>query len=101
MATSITASDLQYDYSKTAISGDDPRRTGVPDSTLLNRREQYEVLDFINRFCERTTYSNGGAQFGHAEALKAERLIREHLPSAMRSHANVNQWLLDNWSRFA
>ncbi len=97
MAAFITAYDLQFNYSKTAIAGDDPRRTGVPDSTLLNRHEQYEVLDFINRFCSNTSYGKGGAKFGKAEALIAERLINARLPGDVRSHANVSQWLRANW----
>ncbi|MDQ1299065.1 MAG: hypothetical protein QG558_1604 [Campylobacterota bacterium] len=41
----ITKNDLIYkDYSWTAISGDNPKVTGEPDSTLFNRHEGYEVL---------------------------------------------------------
>jgi hypothetical protein len=36
-----------------------------------------------------------------AEALHVERLIREHLPGEVRSHANVTEWLLEghNWHK--
>ncbi|MGX3291584.1 hypothetical protein ACWJSQ_26100 [Klebsiella pneumoniae] len=33
-------------------------------------------------------------------ALKAERLIKNHLPGDVRSHKNVWQWLVDNWNRY-
>lgn len=48
----LTKSDLKYEneYSWKAIGDDNPKITGVPDSTLLNREEGYEVLAFINRF---------------------------------------------------
>jgi len=100
MTTFITADDLQYNYAKSAIPPDDPRRTGIPDSTLLNRGEQYEVLDFLNRFATNTSYANGGAKFGKAEALKAERMIHTGLPGHLRSHAHVTEWLRANWGNY-
>lgn len=42
--------DLQFEYSWTATPPDDPRITGEPVSTLLNRGEDYEVIAFINNF---------------------------------------------------
>jgi hypothetical protein len=96
MPTFITASDLQYKYATSVIPPDDPRRTGKPDSTLLNRGEQYEMLDFLNRFATNTSYT-GGAKFGKAEALKAERMIHAALPGTLRSHAHVTEWLRTNW----
>lgn len=98
MTTYITAEDLQYKYAKSAIPPDDPRRTGKPDSTLLNRGEQYEMLDFLNRFASTTKYSDD-KPFGRNEALKAERLIHTSLPGDVRSHAHVTDWLRKNWTK--
>lgn len=98
MATFISASDLQYQYAKSAIPPDDPRRTGVPDSTLLNRGEQYEVLDFLNRFCSTTHYASTKQNFGKPEALKAERMLHQAVPSNLRSHAHITEWLRANWA---
>lgn len=97
MTTPITERDLRYRYSKTAIHPDDPRRTGIPDSTLLNRGELYEMLEFLNRFVRSTRYRDG-RPFDKADALKAERLIHTLLPINVRSHANVTKWLIDNWN---
>lgn len=85
----LTRSELQYDYQWSAIPPDDARATGAPDNVLLNRREGYEVLAFLNR----TSASRDGA-------LKAERLIRNHLPGDVRSRANVLTWLQANWSKY-
>jgi hypothetical protein len=85
--TTIQRSDLKSSYSWAAISPDDPRITGKPDSTLLNRGEGYEVLAFLNRH-----FNNKN------DALKAERLIQKELPSNIRSHANVLTWLQTNWN---
>lgn len=83
----IASNQLQYQYSWTAIRPDDPKVTGQPDQTFLNRNEGYEVLAFLNKVAGST-----------AEALKAERLIKTVLPGNVRSRANVLDWLKRNWN---
>ncbi|MGA0609440.1 hypothetical protein [Caldimonas sp. KR1-144] len=96
----ITKSDLIYkDYSWSTFRGDDPRLTGEPDATLLNRHEGYEVLHFISRFCDRHTWNPPPAT--KASAQKAERLIRQHVPSNVRSRQGIDQWLIQNWGQYA
>jgi hypothetical protein len=90
----LTKSDLQYDYSWTTLGDDDPKITGEPDSTLLNRHEGYEVVAFLNRLAAASKWTM------KAYGLKAERLIREYLPGHLRSHAHVTQWLVDNWNNY-
>ncbi|SKB40730.1 hypothetical protein [Daejeonella lutea] len=47
----FTKEDLAYPgYKHTAWPDDDPRLTGKPDSTMLNRNESYEMVYFINRY---------------------------------------------------
>jgi hypothetical protein len=47
----FTKTDLAYtDYKETAYPGDNPKLTGKPDSTMLNRSEAYEMVYFINRY---------------------------------------------------
>jgi hypothetical protein len=95
----ISKEDLLYkDYSWTALRHDDPRVTGDPDATLLNRREGYEVLHFINRFCERHTWNPSPPS--KASALKVERLIRQHLPGTIRSRESIDKWLVENWGKY-
>jgi hypothetical protein len=90
----LNRSDLQFSYSWTAISPDDPRVTGIPDNTLLNRNEGYEVLSFLNRLAKASDWTT------KAPALKAERLIKNHLPGNVRSHNNVWSWLVANWNSY-
>lgn len=52
----LQKTDLVFEYSWKAIAPDDPKVTGKPDSTLLNRSEGYEVLAFINRFAEKHSF---------------------------------------------
>ncbi len=48
---SFTKSDLAYTgYKETAYPSDDPKVTGKPDSTMLNRGEAYEMVYFINKY---------------------------------------------------
>jgi hypothetical protein len=85
----ISKNDLKFQYQWSAMPPDDPRLTGQPDATFLNRHEGYEVLAFLNK-----TSANP------AGALKAERLIKERLPGDVRSRRNVLDWLIANWSKF-
>lgn len=91
----LEKTDLKYQYSWTTTRNDDPKITGIPDSILLNRQEGYEVLSFINRFAkvQKLTQKIIG--------LKAERLIKENLPSEIRSHCNITNWLLKNWGNYS
>lgn len=90
MAT-FNRGDLMYTYSWTAIPGDDPRITGEPDSTMFNRHEGYEVLYMINKCMEKWNLSSV------ADGEKIERLIKEKLPSDVRSQKNVFEWLDKNY----
>lgn len=87
----LKKSDLKYTYTWTVLGDDDPKITGKPDSTFLNRQEGYEVLYFINRIAKNSEWKN------IEPCLKVERLIKDYLPSNVRSHANVYKWIVDNW----
>lgn len=88
----ITKSDLYYsDYSWTVLYGDNPKITGEPDSTLLNRKEGYEILYFVNKLCE----LHGLKQ--KVSATKVERMIREEVPSNIHGQKNIKEWIVQNW----
>lgn len=91
----LGVSDLYYnDYSWTVTSNDNPKITGKPDSTFLNREEGYEVLHFINYFAFKHDIKN------KATGLKIERMIHDHLPGDIRSREKVEQWIRNNWQRY-
>ena len=93
--TPLTKADLQFNYPPGHTLNDNPSKRGIPDSALLNRHEWYEVLYFINKFANEC--GNGGA----AIARKAERLIHTKVPGSLRSHANIQGWLLQNWQAYS
>ncbi len=92
--TLLQKSDLKYEYSWTAIAPDDPKVTGKPDSTFLNRGEGYEVLAFINSFAGTHSFKQ------KASGIKVELLIKKYLPGDTRSHVNVSKWLVNNWKTY-
>lgn len=82
----------QQGYSWTVIRGDDPRVSGPPDNTLLNRGEGYEVLYFVNKFSELNNLVTLYDQ------QKVERMIKL-VPGHTHSQAGIKTWIEGNWSR--
>ena len=92
---SFTKANLQYShYSWTALPGDNPKISGVPDSTLFSRTEGYEVVYLINKIMD----SQSWVQV--ATGQKIERMIKSGLPGDTRSQTNVKKWMLDNWDKY-
>ncbi|MDQ0594019.1 hypothetical protein QFZ37_002388 [Chryseobacterium ginsenosidimutans] len=90
----ITKSDLYFtDYSWTAISPDNPKVTGEPDSTLLNRSEGYEILYFINKLCDGWNFTD------KSSATKIEKMIRYEVPTDIHSQQNIKNWISENWTK--
>lgn len=85
-------SDLKLTYSWTASAeNDNAKITGVPDSTLLDRNEGYEVLPFFNRYMKDKGWSM------QSTLNKLEDSLRDDVPGTTRSHANIKKWLDDNF----
>ena len=87
MAITVTKTMLQYNYSWTATSGDDPKLRGEPDSNLFNRQEGYEVIYMLQKVANKKYLSK------EAEVQRYETLIHDDLPSDVRSQLNVFNWL--------
>lgn len=85
-------SDLAYkDYKWEAkLDDDNPKLTGKPDSTMLNRTEGYEMVYFINRYMEK----NGWKQSGTGK--KIEKYLRTSNYTS-KSHAFWIKELNDNF----
>ncbi|MDB5765113.1 MAG: hypothetical protein JWQ21_4108 [Herminiimonas sp.] len=86
--------DLKYRYPGLAGT-DDPLQKAEPDASELNRQEWYEMLYFINKFANINGKGSGGV------AKHAEKLIHENVPSGLRSHEKIRQWLLDHWKFYS
>ena len=90
----ISKDDLYYtDYSWTVYAKDNPKITGEPDSTLLNRKEGYEILYFVNKFCVIYSLTSKNS------ATKVEKMIRNEVPSDIHSQVKIKEWIVANWSQ--
>lgn len=84
-------SDLQYMYTWSRYQEDDPRISGIPDSTEFNRMEGEEVLYIIRHLADHLGWEL--ANFGH----RVEKLIRERLPENIRTQQQTVRWIKENW----
>lgn len=95
MVIKIDRSDLYYkDYSWKVYRGDDPKITGKPDDELLNRKEGYEILAFINMYAEKHWFRH------KQDCLKVEKMIRHNLPIDIRSRREIYNWIERNWHNY-
>ncbi len=94
----FTSTDLAFrDYYDTNnYNGQDPRTSGIPDTTSFDRTQQQEVLYLIN-FCYQAwdwpVYTKGPGR-------KIERLIRIYLPGNGWTQLQVFDWIRDNWKHY-
>jgi hypothetical protein len=77
------------------IDGDDPKVTGVPDSTLLNRGEGYEMLYFINTFIERNVKKPVKNIITLGRQI--EYMIIKVIDTDIRSQQKIELHLIKNW----
>ena len=90
----INKEDLYYkDYTWTVYVKDNPKVTGEPDSTLLNRKEGYEILYFVNKYCEIKGYVM------KSSATKVEKMIRNEVPADIHSQLRIKEWIVANWTK--
>lgn len=92
-------SQMLYDdgeyYKWTAkAANDNPFFIQGVDYSELNRTEGYEVLYFINLFCDE--YFEDPLNIETYQ--KVEELIRFNVPSFIKTHDGVTKWLLENWN---
>lgn len=88
-----TKSDMVYgDYNWTVEPVTNPYLTGRPESVILNRHEGNEVLHMINKLAGLWDIEE------RSDVQKMERMIHDHLPSGVRSHDNVIEWMEENWN---
>lgn len=88
-------SALVYEYNWSHYEKNDPRISGMPDSTEFNRKEGREVLYIIKYLTDHLAY--GVESFGN----KMEKFIHDRLPVEIRTQKDTIKWIKDNWKSFA
>lgn len=76
-------------------TNDDPKFIHAQDSAMLNRREGYEMLYFINSLAK-TWYWSSPVPVERYQNL--EKVIREKVPGNIRTHAAIKDWIEKNYS---
>ena len=93
---SYTKSQMLYSeddhYKWKATGNDNPNITHGSDSVLLNRREGYEVLHFINGIAKKLPDQTVETY------RKLEHMIRYTVPQDIRSHKKITDWIFNNWN---
>lgn len=88
----IKKSDLKYsDYSWTAVTGDDPKKT-KEDADRFSRKEGYEVLTLLN-----SLKGKDGQDLSVRTRQVCEWMIHEKLPSNIQGRAKVTTWIAQSY----
>lgn len=90
----FTKDGLTYTYHWSQYEKNDPRVSGLPDSTAFNRTEGMEVLYIINSLTDHLAY--GVDCFGN----KVEKMIHDLLPQEIVSQQDTVRWIQENWKRY-
>ncbi len=88
----LTRADLNFEYSWSAVPGDNPNLTKV-DAQRFSRAEGYEVLHLLNSLT-----AQGGGDLAKRTRLICEWMIQAHLPGSVQGRSKVINWIAQNFS---
>ena len=88
-------SNMVYnDYKWTANADhDDPKFLGGQEHSELNRSEGYEMLWYINSLAKTWDWKNVSV----SSYQKLETIIRKEVPSTIRTHSKIKEWIAANY----
>jgi hypothetical protein len=91
----FSRSDLIFDknYTWQAAGNDQAKIANSPDSDLLNRKEGYEVLYFIQQFLKKRKLR------GIKRGKRIEIIIQNYVPTSIRNRSDVESWLDENFDK--
>lgn len=87
----FTKENLRYEYNWSQYETDDPRISGIPDTTEFNRKEGEEVFYIINHLTDHLAWDV--VSFG----CKVEQLIHDRLPEEITNQKDAIKWIRENW----
>jgi hypothetical protein len=97
MLTPYKKSDLVYsDYKWSARADhDNPKFVSGSDYAELNRTEGYEILYFISSLAKTWGWDGYPVRaYNHAE-----KIIRTEVPSNIRTHSGIKNWISSRYSQ--
>lgn len=81
------------DYKWTAKADhDNPKFIAAQEAAMLNRQEGYEMLYFINSLALTWKWNDSLAACQNLECI-----IREKVPSNIRTHRGIKTWIAENY----
>lgn len=91
------ASQMVYnDYKWTAKADhDNPKIIGGNEKSELNRTEGYEMLYFINSLALSWNWPQNALN----SMQSLEKIIRERVPSNIRTHIEIKTWIEANYTK--
>lgn len=94
----FTRKKMAYnDYAwQKVYSYDDRRISGEIDSTILNRKQGWEMLYFINKCAKEWEWRSNN----FTAMRKLERTVRLLVPGNKRSQRKVKEWIENNYKEF-
>lgn len=87
----FTKENLIYEYNWSQYKINDPRISGIPDTTEFNRKEGEDVFYIINHLTDHVAWDVGSF------ACKVEQLIHDRLPEEITNQQDTIQWIRENW----
>ena len=90
----FTKDDLVYEYNWSKYEKDDPKISGMPDTSKFNRKEGWQTLYIINHLTNHLAWDVDS--FGK----KIEKLIHDRLPKEINNQKDTIKWIKDNWKNW-
>ncbi|MBM9511691.1 hypothetical protein [Desulfogranum marinum] len=88
----FTKDDLVYEYKWSHYEKDDPKISGIPDTSTFNRKEGWQTLYIINHLTNHLAWDVNS--FGE----KIEKMIHDQLPEEISNQKDTIQWIKENWA---
>ncbi len=84
---------FEQNYTWQAAGNDQAKITNSPDSDLLNRKEGYEVLYFIQQFLKKRGLR------GIKKGKRIEIMLKNYVPASVRNRTDIESWLDENYDK--
>jgi hypothetical protein len=86
--------DLIYSYRWSQYSEKDPRISGDPDNTWLDRAQGGEILYLINLFAAKRSFTSKHS------GSKIEKMLNLYVPADINTQMEVINWIEERWFDF-
>lgn len=86
MSVIVKASDFKFKYPRDVVNRDQPKFSGLPDQTLFNRHDLYEILPMMTAAMNELDSEDG-------EVLNLLEDVLNQMPAFVRTRGEVFDYL--------